>query len=132
MCTDDVSGRVRAWTRVNECACVANLAQESSLYWSEISQGTFDFHRSFTDAATLRTLTKADLLAFWEETFAAGSPQRRKLASCVYAAHHPLPPPSSVASAVSNVPIVCVDGTEAVFEFKRTMAAYPAPLRVGW
>ena len=106
------------------------LSEESETFWGEISAKTNDFGRNAADAAVLRLITKDDLLSFWEDTFAAGCSQRRKLAACFYAPHVALPPPSSIVSAVSAIPIVCVDGLDAVIEFKRTMAAYPAPIRV--
>jgi secreted Zn-dependent insulinase-like peptidase len=105
------------------------LKQESDKHWSEISAGTCDFGRDAADVECIRGLTREGLLAYWEDTFAADAPQRRKLLACAYAAHLALPPPSSVVSTVSKAPIVCVDGLEAAIEFKRTLAAFAPPQR---
>ena len=102
---------------------------EASLHWAEISAGTCDFGRNVTDAACLRAITQEELVECWERTFAAGAPQRRKLLACAYAAHIPLPAPSSLISAVCDATIVCVDGLDAVSDYKRTLSAYPSPSR---
>jgi len=103
------------------------LRQESSIYWNEISQGTYDFERSERDAEVLRGLTKAEVLAFWHATFDAAAPARRKLSAQAFAAHHPLPPKRPAGTHGRAVHYV--DGLEASLEYKRTLAAFPPPLR---
>jgi len=125
--TDAVFEDHRSTLIKKKLAAPKTLGEESQLFWSEISGGTRDFHRDAKAADALRSLSKADLASFWLETFAADSQQRRKLLACVYSPDMALPSPSSLVSAVSTTPIVCVDGLDAVLEYKRTLAAFPGP-----
>ena len=103
------------------------LRQESGIYWNEIAQGTYDFERDSKDAEVLRTLSKDEVIQFWGRHFDASTPGRRKLSAQSFAAHHALP--SKLAAGVQQRPIHYIDGLEAVLEYKRTLAAYPPPLR---
>ena len=103
------------------------LRQESAAYWHEITQGTYDFGRDAKDAEVLRTLTKQHLAEYWAATFDAAAPARRKLSAQAFAAHHSLP--AKLEKGVHGRPVHYVDGLDAAIEYKRTLAAFPAPLR---
>ena len=103
------------------------LRHESGIYWNEIAQGTYDFQGHFADADALAQVTQADVLAFWNATFDASAAGRRKLSTQVIAAHLPLPPKRS--TGVNGRPVHYVDGFDDVIEYKRTLAAFPAPPR---
>ena len=95
------------------------LRQESGRYWGEIPLGTYDFERTKHDAAALEACTQQQLAAFWATYFEPGAPRRRKLSSQVFAAQHALPPPPDGTR--------CIDGREAVLQFKRELSAFPPP-----
>ena len=54
-------------------------------FWSEIAQRRYDYERPWRVAAQLRALTRAQLLAFYDATIAAGGPERRRLTTMVFA-----------------------------------------------
>ncbi|KAL8277256.1 hypothetical protein RQP46_010325 [Phenoliferia psychrophenolica] len=56
-----------------------NLGQESTRYWDRIELGTFDFFHRDHDASVIASLSKPDLIAFFE-TFIHPSATRSKLA----------------------------------------------------
>ena len=49
------------------------LRAESGVYWNEIAQGTYDFHRDAIDAEVVKILTKQDVLDYWMKTFDASA-----------------------------------------------------------
>ncbi|KAG4429155.1 hypothetical protein IFR05_015363, partial [Cadophora sp. M221] len=57
-----------------------NLEEESGRLWSYISSGYLDFELVHEDAATIKTLTKADMVAFYNRFILPSSPLRSKLA----------------------------------------------------
>ena len=103
------------------------LQHESQVYWGAISLGTCDFHKEPKDCVALRALTKADVLAYWNETFDASAPGRRKLSTQIFAAHHLLPARRLVG--VNGRTMHYVDGVRAAVEYRRTLAAFPATTR---
>ncbi|KAJ5104328.1 hypothetical protein NUU61_001675 [Penicillium alfredii] len=56
-----------------------NLGSETGRYWSHIGSEYFDFLQHETDAAHVRTLTKADLIAFYRQYIDPSSSTRAKL-----------------------------------------------------
>ena len=56
-----------------------NLSSEASRFWTHIGSEYFDFVQSETDAATVRTLTKSDLIEFYRQFIDPQSPTRGKL-----------------------------------------------------
>ena len=103
------------------------LNDETSLHWSEITNGTYHFGREAQAAAVAASLTLPDLRAYWAERFDAGASARRKLASHVYAPRLPLPPKRE--SGVGGRRLVYVDGLEAAKAFKATLTPFPPPPR---
>jgi insulysin len=57
-----------------------NLSSETGRYWSHIGSEYFDFLQHETDAANVRTLSKADLVAFYRQYIDPSSTTRAKLA----------------------------------------------------
>ncbi|CAG8885895.1 unnamed protein product [Penicillium nalgiovense] len=57
-----------------------NLSSETGRYWSHVGSEYFDFLQHETDAANVRTLTKADLVAFYRQYIDPSSATRAKLA----------------------------------------------------
>ncbi|EAW14914.1 a-pheromone processing metallopeptidase Ste23 [Aspergillus clavatus NRRL 1] len=56
-----------------------NLSSETSRFWSHIGSEYFDFVQNETDAANVRTLTKADIVDFYKQLIDPRSPTRGKL-----------------------------------------------------
>jgi len=105
------------------------LRHEAAIYWGEIAQATYDFRRDAADAECIRGLTQQDTIAYWEKMFDAKAPGRRKLSAQNFAAHHtPLPP--RLEAGVGGRAVRYVDGLTEALEFKRTLAAFPAPPRL--
>ena len=57
-----------------------NLSSETGRYWSHVGSEYFDFLQHETDAANVRTLTKADLIEFYQQYIDPSSATRAKLA----------------------------------------------------
>ncbi|KAF3396235.1 A-factor-processing enzyme [Penicillium rolfsii] len=57
-----------------------NLGSETSRYWSHVGSEYFDFLQHETDAANVRLLSKADLIAFYKQFIDPSSNTRAKLA----------------------------------------------------
>lgn len=104
------------------------LRHESQVYWAAISSGTCDYHKQLKDVMALKTLTKADVLQYWHDVFDASAPNRRKLASHTYAPHVALPARSPISAHGREIHYI--DGLQAVYDYKRTLPAYPAPSRI--
>ena len=103
------------------------LRDESSLYWSEITNGTYDFHRDEAACRCMASLTKQDLVHYWEEFFAPAARKRRKLASHAYAPSRNLPP--RCEQGVEGRRVVYIDGFQDALAFKSTLSPYPPPPR---
>ncbi|ODQ53020.1 a-pheromone processing metallopeptidase Ste23 [Saitoella complicata NRRL Y-17804] len=56
-----------------------NLGQETSRYWQHILSGYYDFHQLDADVENLKTISKDDLLRYYDEYVMPGSATRRKL-----------------------------------------------------
>ena len=100
-------------------ADLATFDHQTARHWAPITLGTHDFERPQQDAAALRGLTQPQLRAFWAEFCANGAPQRRYLASLVFAPRHALPPPPNGGH------VCCADGLSAVLALKNSLHAYP-------
>lgn len=103
------------------------LREETHVYWQEIAQGTYDFQRDAADAKVVEQVTQQDVIGYWAKTFDASATGRRKLSTQVYAAHHTLP--ARQTKGVNGRRVHYVDGLDAVLEYKRTLAAFPAAPR---
>ena len=57
------------------------LAEETTRNWGEISSGRRRFDRVQSEAATLLSISKEDLLMFWDQYFIYDGPERRVLVS---------------------------------------------------
>ena len=79
------------------------------------------------DAEVVKILTKQDVLDYWMKTFDASARGRRKLSTQVWAAHLTLP--DDKEEGVNGRRIQYVDGLDAVLEYKRSLAAFPAAPR---
>ena len=55
------------------------LSQETTRNWSELVSGRFQFDRVQKEAAALLSITKDDLLEFWDEIFAADAKNGRRM-----------------------------------------------------
>ncbi|KDE02956.1 hypothetical protein MVLG_06522 [Microbotryum lychnidis-dioicae p1A1 Lamole] len=58
---------------------VKNLCGESARYWDEIQEGTLDFERRERQALLVSTLTRADLVNFFNTYIRPGAPKLSKL-----------------------------------------------------
>jgi len=61
-----------------------SLGQEAGPLWGEIIEGTHYWHRDIEVAQEVRTMTKDDLIAFWDTYFAAGAPKRQRVVSSCF------------------------------------------------
>lgn len=104
------------------------LREETSLHWSEITNGTYDFGRDEGVAQALASITQADVVQYWAEHFDVAAPNRRKLSSHVYAPHHGLPERRETGAGGRK--LIYVDGFEEVQKFKKTLTPFPPPPRV--
>lgn len=78
--------------------------------------------------AALKTLTKADALALWDDRIAAAAATRRKLAVYVFSRNHR---ESMLPSQPSDDDkTVVVDSIAALRDLKRGLPLYPAPRAV--
>ena len=103
------------------------LRQESAIYWNEIAQGTYDFQRDAVDAKVVEKVTQQDIVEYWGKVFDASATGRRKISTHVYASHLTMPP--KLAKGVNGRAMQYVEGLDAVLEYKRTLAAFPAAPR---
>ena len=79
------------------------------------------------DVDVFRTLTKADLIAYWHATFDVNSPRRRKLCSQFFPSKVELP--ARKATGFGGRKVHYVDGLDEVTEYKRTLAVFPCTPR---
>lgn len=56
-----------------------NLSSEASRFWTHIGSEYFDFTQNETDAATVRTLNRSDMVQFYKQSIDPNSPTRGKL-----------------------------------------------------
>ncbi|TDZ49920.1 putative zinc protease [Colletotrichum trifolii] len=62
-----------------------NLDQESSRHWAQISSEYYDFDLAQHDASHIKTLSKADMIDFFQQYIKPGSPSRAKLSVHLHA-----------------------------------------------
>ncbi|KAM3567734.1 hypothetical protein VYU27_010125, partial [Nannochloropsis oceanica] len=114
------------------------LSEEAYRYWGQIVERRYDFHREKREVAALRSLTKADLVSFWDKHISASSaPERRKLAVYVHSSKHTS---DTVCAAEEEEgeegggkkKLVLVETMEALRKLKRGLALFPAPGEVKW
>lgn len=72
------------------------LSKRCWKFYSEVNNGSFEYNRQEKEIEALQTVTKADVMAFFDTCLAAGGAARRRAASLVYGNQHPMP--KSVAS----------------------------------
>jgi len=101
------------------------LQHETGIYWHAIASGTCDFKKELRHAAELKTLTREQVVDYWNRTFDAKAPGRRKLSSQIFARQHKPPPRRPLG--VNGRKVHYVDSLSDVIKYKRTLAAYPAP-----
>ena len=110
-----------------------NLGEESIKHWSVISNQTYRFTRLPEIAACVRTLTKPDVLRFFDRYLLAESPFRRKLSVQVFGKNHAeslSEPLQEAETAVSRRRCGATD--EAVMEiqdpveFRNSLSLFPA------
>ncbi|KAL4558067.1 hypothetical protein LXL04_036263 [Taraxacum kok-saghyz] len=65
-----------------------NLREESGYFWREIQDGTLKFDRKDHEVVALKQLSKAELIAFFDEHIKAGAPQKKVLSVQVYSTPH--------------------------------------------
>eukprot|EP00658_Telonema_sp_P-2_P030362 TRINITY_DN22939_c0_g1_i2.p1 TRINITY_DN22939_c0_g1~~TRINITY_DN22939_c0_g1_i2.p1 ORF type:complete len:257 (-),score=74.24 TRINITY_DN22939_c0_g1_i2:550-1320(-) len=90
-----------------------NLLQETGKHWAEIEAGSYLFGRKAHVAKELETVTKQELLDFYDANFSAGS--RRTLVAMTHGADHPIQAdPEGVVTVSDRV------------EFRRQMSSHPS------
>lgn len=61
------------------------LAEETSVWWKEISLFQYNWEQQSEEAEALRRVSQQDLLAFWDSFFAPSAPQRQRFTTAVFA-----------------------------------------------
>lgn len=56
------------------------MSAQSAIYWAEITSQQYNFDRANIEVAFLRTLTKEDIMRFYNELICVDAPHRHKLA----------------------------------------------------
>uniref|UniRef100_A0A8C4NB61 Insulin-degrading enzyme n=2 Tax=Eptatretus burgeri TaxID=7764 RepID=A0A8C4NB61_EPTBU len=87
------------------------LWSESAKHWGEIISQQYDFDRDNKEVKHLRTLTKEDILQFYEEVLVVGAPHRRKISVHVQAREPPpveLTCPTEQLLPVPELTQVCI------------------------
>lgn len=77
MSADDFEAHRRSLIHQREEA-VKNLAEETQQFWQSIHSGYYDFENRARDIEVLRTLTRDDILSFFEHYVHPSSPHRAK------------------------------------------------------
>ena len=96
-----------------------NLPEEAYAHWRFITDETFEFDRLKTISEIVKTLTKEDILRFYDRFLLPSSPERRKLTVQVFGNAHlermsePIPEGVRVVDTIDN--------------FVRQVALYPLP-----
>ena len=80
-----------------------NLSSEASRFWAHIGSEYFDFTQNETDAATVRTLSRADMVQFYKQFIDPGSLTRGKLAVHLNAQTSPHPHATGVEERKSQL-----------------------------
>jgi len=101
-----------------------NLAEESSVYWSQIANNTYQFKRRALLAAELKNLSIHQVLQFYDKFIAKDAPHRRKLSIHVFAEQHLEKYNDPVEDGITLLK------PEDVVEFKRSMPLYALPKKV--
>ncbi|ESO09969.1 hypothetical protein HELRODRAFT_109371 [Helobdella robusta] len=123
------------------------LAAQNHRYWSEISNQFYNFQRDEVEVSHLKTLTKKDIINFYEEMFASDAPKRHKLSVHVVSTASPSLSPTvdaNVDSSPTKSPLstnVITNGDETdsnidikfqpiedVQSFKRNLGLFPLPV----
>ncbi|EWM30042.1 insulin-degrading enzyme [Nannochloropsis gaditana] len=108
------------------------LSEEAYRHWAQIVERRYDFYREKREVAVLRTLTKEDLLSFWDTHIsAATAPARRKLAVYVHSSKHASDTCRPDVSETGRG-VILVESMEALRKLKRGLSLFPAPGEVEW
>mmetsp|Transcript_15952 Transcript_15952/g.22803 ORF Transcript_15952/g.22803 Transcript_15952/m.22803 type:complete len:909 (-) Transcript_15952:68-2794(-) len=99
-----------------------NLGEETSQYWSEISNQTYLFKRYQLIAEFVKTKMSLDiLLGFFDSFICMGSPHRRKLSVQVFGSNHI----SNIGDPVSSDTEVTTIKYDSISSFREEMECYP-------
>ncbi|EKU21330.1 insulysin [Nannochloropsis gaditana CCMP526] len=108
------------------------LSEEAYRHWAQIVERRYDFYREKREVAVLRTLTKEDLLSFWDTHISvATAPARRKLAVYVHSSKHASDTCRPDVSETGKG-VILVESMEALRKLKRGLSLFPAPGEVEW
>lgn len=97
-----------------------SLGEESSRYWSAISNRSYKFNRLADIAAEARTLIKLDVLRLYDRYVLRGSPNRQKLSVQVFGNNHLEKLNEETDAVLIKNPI----------EFGRSQSLFPIPTAV--
>lgn len=82
---------------------VKNLSSEASRFWAHIGSEYFDFTQNETDASTVRSLSRADMVQFYKQFIEPSSPTRGKLSVHLNAQTSPHPHATSLEERKSQL-----------------------------
>ena len=69
----------RAAVKEKLCETYKNLNEETSSLWNKVQDGSMDFGKKWREAAVVATLTRQDVLTFFDQFLGLESPHRRKI-----------------------------------------------------
>lgn len=105
-----------------------SLSNQTWRFWQEIVGDTLDFERKFEEVETLKSITKQDILEFYDRFIASQAKERRRIISQVYGNNHPLDEKREIPGFACEVrdpyafrrsfPLYPVDGVHAFQENK--------------
>ncbi|VDN07645.1 unnamed protein product [Thelazia callipaeda] len=106
------------------------LKAQADRYWTEVDNGFYLFQRDGIEIPILRKLTKADVIKYFDQHFAVGSSEKRKLSAMVYANHEneeTVNKKEQIKSGASGDAKQTVERINDVKAFKSRLSLYPLP-----
>lgn len=100
------------------------LNSKACRYWTEISSGFYHFNREQDEVPLLRTLTKDDVISYFDKHFAHDSPERRKLCTIVYADNEKAADNNNEKDLSNSKAESLITNIDS---FKSSMGLYPLP-----
>ncbi|KAI3838122.1 hypothetical protein MKW98_009073 [Papaver atlanticum] len=98
-----------------------NLNEETSFFWREIFDGTLKFDRREIEIAALKSLTRQELIDFFNEYIKVGAPAKKMLSVQVYGGSHSGNYEASTKEISLHPQSVLI---EDIFSFRRSQPLY--------
>eukprot|EP00455_Lapot_gusevi_P042256 TRINITY_DN4989_c0_g1_i5.p1 TRINITY_DN4989_c0_g1~~TRINITY_DN4989_c0_g1_i5.p1 ORF type:complete len:788 (-),score=334.16 TRINITY_DN4989_c0_g1_i5:122-2455(-) len=100
------------------------LNKETQRHWSRIGNRRYDFDRDLQIVEVLRRTTKQDVINFYRQYIAAGSPQRARFTSQIFGKDQALPTTEGEEAMQTEAqPVIRI---EDYAKFRRSMSLFPS------